>query len=340
MTQDPPNSVQVEATEGCNLRCGFCGIRGIRTAGGRDHLSGPYRYMAPTTAVLIAKDIKAAGWNPRIEFAMHGEPTMNPRLPELVQAFRHYLPQVPIMVTTNGVPLLTGPAVGLGGGVPAPGTWRSRVADLFDAGASTIAVDDYKPYRCRDAVLGTVLPGVAVHRYPQDGPVANPHRRPARQEKRLILVEAIDEAELGNHSHLSNHAGAAAPPDPGFQERCALPFREISVRWDGNVALCCNDWRGVYKVGAVTQYNLAGLWQSAEFQAARRRLYAGRRDFAPCQGCTHRTYRNGLLPDRMGRKTLPPPQPEDSTIIANALAGEPYTAPVKRKWELPVVEAD
>lgn len=338
MPQDPPNSVQVEATEGCNLRCGFCGIRGIRQAGGRGDLSGPYRYMHPTTAELIAKDIKSAGWNPRIEFAMHGEPTMNPHLPELVALFRHHLPHVPIMITTNGIPLLEGPVIGLGGGVPRPGTWRSRVADLFDAGASTVAVDDYKPHRCRTALLTTVIPGVAVHQYPAGGPAANPHRRPARQEKRLILVQAIDEAELGNHSHLSNHAGAAGPPDPTVQERCALPFREISVRWDGNVALCCNDWRGQYKIGAVTQFELAGLWQSAEFQAARRRLYAGRRDMAPCHGCTHRTYRNGLLPDRMGRRTMQVPAEEDDAIIAGALAGPPYTVPVPRKWELPIVE--
>lgn len=324
MKQDPPNSVQVEATEGCNLRCGFCGIRGIREAGTRDDLSGPYRFMRPRTAVLIANDIKAAGWNPRIEFAMHGEPTMNPKLPELVRIFRQYLPQVPIMVTTNGIPMLDG--------------WRSRVADLFDAGASTVAVDDYKPYRCREALLGTVLPGVQVLRYPEGGPAANPHRRPKAREKRLILVQAIDEADLGNHSHLSNHAGAAAPPDHTVQERCALPFREISVRWDGNVALCCNDWRGQYKIGAVQSVTLKDMWQSEPFQAARRRLYAGRRDVAPCAGCTHRTYRNGLLPDRMGRREMEPPRAGDDEIIAEALAGEPYAVPVLRKWELPIVE--
>lgn len=322
--QDPPNSVQVEATEGCNLRCSFCGIRGIREAGDRDNLSSPYRYMQPGTALCIAKDIKRAGWNPRIEFAMHGEPTMNRNLPELVQIFRYYLPYVPIMVTTNGIPLLA--------------DWNKKISQLFEAGASTIAVDDYKPHRCREAVANTMLPGVAVYHYPQDGPPANPHRRPKRAEKRLILVQAIDEADHGNHSHLSNHAGAAAPPDPTFQERCALPFREISVRWDGSVALCCNDWRGEYKIGSVTRSYLATLWQSEAFNAARRALYQGERGFRPCHGCTHRTYRNGLLPDKLGKQEMDPPHPGDGEIIAACLAGEPFTAPVRRKWELPIVE--
>lgn len=322
--QDPPFAVQVEATEGCNLRCGFCGIRGIREAGDRDNLSGPYRYMQPTTALCIAKDIKAAGWNPRIEFAMHGEPTKNPHLPELVQIFRYYLPNVPIMITTNGIPLLA--------------DWDKRVQHLFEAGASTIAVDDYKPYRCRNAVLGTMLPGVAVYRYPQDGSAASPHRRPKKREKRLILVQAIDEAELGNHSHLSNHAGAAAPLDPSVQERCALPFRELSIRWDGNIALCCNDWRGEYKIGSVLRSSLRTLWQSEAFNAARRALYQGERGMRPCHGCTHRTYRNGLLPDKYGKQTMDPPHPNDGAIIAECLAGQPYATPVRRKWELPIVE--
>jgi hypothetical protein len=322
--QDPPNSVQVEATEGCNLRCGFCGIRGIRESGDRDNLSGPYRYMTPGTAGMIADDIVDAGWNPRIEFAMHGEPTMNPDLPRLVSTFRE-LGRWPVLVTTNGIPLLDG--------------WRSRVADLYDAGTSTIAVDNYRPYRCEEAVLGTSLPGVTVHRYPQDGPAANPHRRPRKGERRLVLVQDISQADTGNHSHLSNHAGSAGELDHSRDgERCALPFREISVRWDGNVALCCNDWRGVYKIGSVKRIRLSGLWQGEEFQAARRRLYAGQRDYAPCHGCTHRTYRNGLLPDRTGKNTMEEPRTGDEAVIQDALAGEPFTAPVRRKWELPVVE--
>ena len=28
--QDPPNAIQVEFVEGCNLACSFCGIQSIR----------------------------------------------------------------------------------------------------------------------------------------------------------------------------------------------------------------------------------------------------------------------------------------------------------------------
>jgi radical SAM protein with 4Fe4S-binding SPASM domain len=325
--QDPPNCIQVEPTEGCNLRCGFCAIRGIREAtGDRDDLSGPYRFMGLETAATVGRQAARAGWRPRIELAMHGEPTMHPRLPELVALLRGHLPRSPILLTTNALPLLD--------------QWEHNIKELFAAGCSTIAVDDYRPHRARQHVLRTNLPGITVHRYPEGGPPGNPHRRPKAGERRLILIKDISEARDGNHSHLSNQGGLAAPPAPDRNhERCALPFREIAVRWDGSVALCCNDWRGIFKIGNVHETPLSELWLHPALQAARRHLYAHRRDFRPCQGCTHRSYRNGLLPDKLGKQTLPPPDAADDQAIADALTGAPFTAAVPRRWELPISEA-
>ncbi len=318
--QQGPFSLQVEATEGCNLRCGFCGIRGIRAAGTRGDLSGPYHYMTEGTAHALALGIAQAGWNPRIEFAMHGEPTMHPDLPRLVRIMRAHLPGRPIMVTTNGLPLLD--------------AWPLSVYELFGAGADTVAVDDYRPHKARAAVLATRLPTVTVHEYPPD-PAGNPHRRPRRGEHRLVLVADISQTAEGTHAHLSNHAGAAGPLDHSRDgERCALPFREMSVRWDGNVALCCNDWRGQFKVGNVNTTPVGELWQHEAFRAARRTLLAEGRTYAPCAGCTHRTYRNGLLPDKYGKQTLPQPGPGDRAAIDAALAGDPYARPVLRTWEV------
>ena len=82
--QDPPNSIQIELAEGCNLACSFCGIQSIRENGadGPDNTHGkasaPYKYLSIERAKSICARIKEAGWNPRLEFAMHGEPTMHP----------------------------------------------------------------------------------------------------------------------------------------------------------------------------------------------------------------------------------------------------------------------
>ena len=322
----PPNAIQLEPVEGCNLRCAFCGIRGIREAGTRDELSGPYKFMTPRTARVMADRLRSAGWHPRLEFAMHGEPTLNAFLPEMIQVISSAAPRSPVLLTTNGIPLLD--------------EWTTRIVELFEAGCNTIAVDNYRPFRCERAVLDTRLQDISVYQYPQDGAIGNPHRRPRRGEYRLILVEDISLATSGTHHHLSNHAGCAAPKDPVYKDRqCALPFRELSIRWDGSVALCCNDWRGTYKVGNIHEMSLHGIWDAPAMNAARRKLYHKQRDFGPCDGCTHLTYRNGLLPDKMGKNTLPEPDAQDASTIRAALSSGTLTPVVLRKWEKgPVAE--
>lgn len=320
--QEAPFAVQIEPVEGCNLRCSFCGIRGIREAGRPGSLSGPFKFMDLATADAIAEQVAELGWNPRVEFAMHGEPTTHPDLPGLAARVRAHLPRAYVMLTTNAIPTLD-----------RPGGFRGAVDALFDAGVNTIAVDNYRPHPVAPEFMVYSRPGVTVGDYPQDGGDFSPHKRV--MGKRLVLVEDISLADEGNHSHLSNHAGAAGPPDPTAGGRCALPFREMSIRWDGSAALCCNDWRGTFKVGSVLVEGIEGIWQHPAMYAARRALMTGTRDFAPCQGCTHRSYRVGLLPDKKGKlgAELGPPQPGDRALLQQAVAGKTLTPVVLRKWE-------
>jgi len=322
--QADPFSMQLEATEGCNLRCGFCGIRGIREKGTTGDLSGPYNFMTVDTADRVARQVAAAKWGCRFEWAMHGEPTMNPHLPDLVAAFRSRLPKASIMVTTNGIPMLEG-------------AWgrdslRGALMELFSAGANTIAVDDYAPHRVAPTLRGTELP-VPVLEYPADRR-GNPHVRYHGQ--RVVIVEDIVQADDGTHSTLNNHAGSAAPPtDAMITKVCSLPFRELSVRWDGAVALCCNDWRGQYQLGHAVD-DLVGTWHSRAAYAARRLLlHEGRADVVPCNGCDYRPTRPGLLPqpDGRGRDHIGPVTDSDRLVARMAASGPTLAPVVLRRWE-------
>ena len=68
--QDPPNSIQIEFVEGCNLACSFCGIQSIREneADGpsNEHgkASAPYKNLNIQTATRICKEIQCVGTNP------------------------------------------------------------------------------------------------------------------------------------------------------------------------------------------------------------------------------------------------------------------------------------
>lgn len=312
--QDPPFAVQVELSEGCNLRCSFCGLNGIR---GKEN---DFKFMHPGTAMNIAIKLAEGGWNPRIEFAMHGEPSFNPHMIEILLAFRGILPSVQLMMTTNGGGFLKNP----------------RLVDQVLESLNVLAMDWYENVSIVPRVLqgyqaagGTVQPRY----YPQD-PEANPHHRRIPSQHEWVIIQDIAVATKGTHSLLNNHAGSGAPKNERMVgKRCAKPFREISIRWDGSVAVCCNDWRGEYRCGNVNDMSLEEIWNGPAMRAARAYLYHGQRTFGPCAGCDAVSYRTGLLPDKFGKLHLPEPTRGDAAAVAAALAAGPLTAPVPRPWE-------
>lgn len=314
--QEPPFAVQVELSEGCNLRCPFCGINGIRTA------EKTYKFMTAKTAERIASQMAEHGWNARVEFAMHGEPTMNPNAAAIVAVFRKHLPKASMLMLSNGGGLLPG----------AP----EKVGALMAAGLNTLGLDEYQQAKLVPKIMAALDKspvGYNVFVYP-DQPEGNPHARQSPKSRRVVHIRPIDLNSAGTHATLNNHAGAGAPPSNAAHGKpCAKPFRELSFRWDGSVAICCNDWRGDLPCGNINKVDLDDIWNGSIMDAARRRLVSGDRGFGPCAGCDALSYRTGLLPDKMGKLTMPRPTPATNKILADAAKKKPLTAPVKREWE-------
>lgn len=324
MKQEAPFALQIEPVEGCSLACSFCALQTLRDNGADWHTgkhgtnSAPYRFMERGTLRHLLQLVVDAGWNPRVEFAMHGEPTMHPDLPGLVQDTRKALPKASIMVTTNGSGILT----------------PEKAMALFRSGINTLAFDDYKHAKWRKKVHEVLLYCHATYalplmRYPKER-AASPHTR--HSGKRIVIIGDISELHEGTHQ-LTNQGGNSGnkEADP-LEKRCAKPFRELAVRWDGNVALCCDDWRGQYKIGNVKDYDyIEELWNHVSFVAARTALYAARRDMITvCSGCNVRTYRNGLLPDKFGKGTMHKPNPYTESCIRSAERGRTFSIKLKR----------
>lgn len=305
MKQEPPFSIQIEPVEGCTLACWFCGLQAIRDNGADGVLavsgkrSTPYKYMALATAQTIADELERLDWNPRIEFAMHGEPTLHSELPDMIAAFRRVRKgALSIMVTTNGAGVIV----------------ERKARALFDAGLNTLAIDDYKDAGYVPRIRAWIEAGgydigardIAVFEYPQQRE-GNPHAR--TRGKRIVLINDIADNSKGTHQLTNQGGNSLAPLAEPLRERCAKPFREMSVRYDGRIAICCDDWRGQYIIDNVNSTPLDALWNHPRMHAARRALYHARRDLlTPCNVCSVRTYRNGLLPDKHGKLTLPAPE--------------------------------
>lgn len=67
--------------------------------------------------------------------------------------------------------------------------------------------------------------------------------------------------------------------------KCVLPFKQIIVRPDGKVSLCCNDPLGKNTLGDLTKESILEVWNSEKFQKVRNCLYRGRGEWSYCKFC-------------------------------------------------------
>lgn len=309
--QHAPFTIQIEPTEGCNRGCSFCGLRGMRKKG-----TEPLYFMKKETAERIATQIAEAGWNSRLLFAMHGEPTLNKNLLKLIRIFRKYLPNTQFTLFTNGVGIIDG---------------TFSIEDLKSAGINNLMIDLY--------VKGDDGHKIMESLSPEDYEVLGrgvPISKGNSKTFRILFAPPIQDSKDVKHT-LCNHCGAAAPLDYSCDgKRCSRPFREMSFRYDGSVSICCNDFRGEYPIGNIMEKTIEEIWHDKKFKAARIMLYAGKRTFTPCLGCNARSMRVGLLPDKMGKETLPEPTEKIERFAKNVsknsepLCGDNWN---KRKWE-------
>lgn len=290
--QSPPYSIQIELNEGCNLGCSFCGLRGMREKG-----TQPWYRMKKETAERIIAEIKRVGWHSRIIFSMHGEPTLNPNVTKIIAMFRRAFPTTVMSMMSNGYGIVHG-----FGDISTEQTISERVGKLMKAGLNDLIIDYYSAKgdakTIEDALKGSEF---KIEHLASKVPLYSPRAGQFR-----VLFNPPIQKEKAINRHLCNHCGAAGPLDMSYQgKRCARPFRELAIRYDGSVAICCNDFRGEYPIGNIMEQSIEDIWYSKRFEAARILLYAGERSFKPCYGCNALSHRVGLLPDGRGKEDMP-----------------------------------
>ena len=318
----PPWSVQIELTEGCNRLCSFCGLTALRTAPGK-----PWHFMEIQLAEKLAKQLSAFCPNARIEFAMHGEPTLNPDWIEIVGIFRRYLPTTQFQLTTNGRTWMRGKSQG--------NSIEKNAIKAFEAGIDVIVLDTYDPEREKLQALAKACTRFKVLDYYDDcqpqgiSPWAN-HKR--GMSGTLIIMDDIGIRNGESKARtLMNHAGNAKSepiPDEPFKRTCTLPFRELAVCFNGNVTICCMDWGHEYTCGNVNDTHIYDIWWGAEFQAARKLLQSKERGFSPCDRCNAKSgTRAGLLPK------MPKPDSETLSVVRKVHSKPQRNELTKRIWD-------
>ena len=312
--QHEPFLIEIEPTEGCNLGCHFCGLRGIRKNGTK-----PWLHLTVENAKIIAEKIAKENWNSRIVFCGHGEPTLNKNLVEIIRVFREVLPKNPFCLITNGAGFKNGNF-----------EIKKFLNEMEELQLNSFIMDVYSGNGDWNVLDGIDREVVVIG---HDKVPFNYTKLPMR----VALYPMDMDSDHSILRSLSNHCGAAAPLDFNRKNtKCVKPFRELFIRWDGTVALCCDDFRGQYYVeNALNDISLKEIWNHPKFQAARIMLYNGKRTIKPCLGCSCPPVRAGLLPDPSAKdkNVMPEVTEEIEKVFKSAYKEEGSTTIIRRKWE-------
>ncbi len=286
MTFQKPWSIQLELTEGCNRRCSFCGIHSLY----REKEDVGYRFMTIETARMIAKDLNKWLGKIRLEFALQGEPLLNPNYNKIFQIFRNEFPKCQIMVTTNADPLKKH-----------PGFNKEKLLALFQSGVNILVADYYGEKwdtSYKEFVNNLKNDFVNVYDFYKDKPKVWQYVSP----KAAYIVTIDNTNERNFFRSLNNQAGNTNPDliqiknDMPQKKKCHLPFREIAIKFDGSVMMCCMDWQREAIMGQFPEQTYKQIWNGPLFDKVRKMLYQGRRDLlSPCDRCNYHPVKVGLI---------------------------------------------
>lgn len=105
-----------------------------------------------------------------------------------------------------------------------------------------------------------------------------------------VLLEQKVTIVLRNPKELLESRGGYSPNreanDLCKELRCTHPFRQMIIRPDGKVSLCCNDALGITNMGDVNKQSLYDVWYNDKFFNVRKKLYDyGRGAIDFCKYC-------------------------------------------------------
>lgn len=187
-------------------------------------------------------------FNGRVALMLSNEPLLDERLFDMVLYAKSKTQRLFLDITTNGR-LLT----------------VEKIDKLFKAGLDNININDYRADRDRypDKWSSPVLPLIEAY---------------GNNPKVYFKKRRMDE-KLPNYA--GNIPQSFKPEEFGF---CNYPFRKLTIAYNGDVLLCCDDFMYDTKFGNVMTDNLIDCWNNPEYNKIRLALLDNKR-IGICNRC-------------------------------------------------------
>ncbi len=203
------------------------------------------RLMPVDTFQLIVDQLADLGFWGRLSPHFYGEPLLDKRLPELMAYARRRLPYTKLVIFTNG--------------------------DLLD------------PERY-EALLEAGVDGFLVTQHGQKPP-PNIVRLRRHRAERTHQRARFDYRVFTPETELSNRAGLVDHDTLETKSDCKLPSENVTIDYQGNVVLCCNDYHSSVTFGNVREQHLADIWKTPRYQRIRKDLKRGHFELEICRKC-------------------------------------------------------
>lgn len=208
----------------------------------------PTERMKESLFRSIIDQLAAVEYTGLVYFQLNNEPLLDKRLYDFIDYARSRLPRAFLSVWTNGTALNLD-------------KFRRLVTAL-----DSLVIDNYND----DLVLNP--PVQEIH----DFCLANP------EWGRKLRIKYRRENEM-----LDTRASGA--PNRGYIETlaspCLYPFKQINVRPDGKISLCCNDALGAMTLGDLSTASILDVWHGESYDNIRKILRDGRKGIDICEGC-------------------------------------------------------
>lgn len=294
-----PLAVQIQTIDICNASCIMCPYSPAAR-------SGPPNRMGAALYTRILEELRRAGTLRFLFIVLQNEPLMDRRLPDRIrEARRVFGRELHIGTVTNGS-LLT----------------DARIDELVTAGLDrlTVSIDAYQ-----EETFKKIRKGMDFGRVVQNTKSALKRRGDMELRVRMVTQRA-NRGEAGDFVRqwealgafveckgMANRIGGVADfgelrmptvetrriwvrdlvgrlersVDRRLVPQCAMPFRSMSILWDGRVILCCNDWGPAQVMGNLSSQSLADVWNGEAMNHHRYLLWKHRGHQSHiCAGCS------------------------------------------------------
>lgn len=260
-----PRIIHLETRSRCNSLCSFC-LANARDDPRKDQL------MPDTLIEKIFKDLASLNYTNRLSLYNNNEPTLDKRLPSIIESARTYLPGAYLEIKTNG-----------------KGLNCAKVLQLFNSGLDTLYINDYTEDGSQSANIETIRRGLSGNRRFLG------HFDGANHlfSNRLIIFNRQVNQVLGSRG---GTAPNKTPPNNPLQRQCFRPFEMMTISPSGDVGVCSEDLLISSKMGNLQEETIATIWNSEKYKHYRSELILGRRNnLVPCSKCDYAGYSNEAL---------------------------------------------